>query len=246
VDYFRVFGCKCFILNKKSKSSKFAPKVDEGFLLGYATNEHGYRVFNEATSQIEIAVDVTFDESDGSQKEQVNAETLGKEEPSHQVIKKLAIGEVKPVEDEDDDMHVQIPHDPNMHHGSTNTHGDASTSRRGHDSREQARQDPPQAQGDNQGGDQDNQDNEDEDDGPIQTRTIIPHPRVHQSIQRDHPVDSMLGDIQRGVTTRSCLVAFCEHYSFVSSKLPEKVEDALKGPDWGDGHARRVEQLHQE
>jgi len=35
VDYFRVFGCKCFILNKKVKSSKFAPRVDEGFLLGY-------------------------------------------------------------------------------------------------------------------------------------------------------------------------------------------------------------------
>jgi hypothetical protein len=33
VHYFQVFGCKCFILNKKSKSSKFAPKVDEGFLL---------------------------------------------------------------------------------------------------------------------------------------------------------------------------------------------------------------------
>jgi hypothetical protein len=183
---------------------------------------------------------VTFDESDGSQKEQVNAEILGKEEPSHQVIKKLATGEVIPVEDEDDDVHVQIPHDPNMHHGSTNAHGDASTSRRGHDSREQASQDSPQAQGDNQGGDQENQDldppinqdNEDEDDGPIQTRSTIPHPRVHQSIQRDHPVDSILGDIQRGITTRSRLVAFCEHYSFVSSKFPEKVEDALKDPDW--------------
>ena len=33
VSYFRVFGCKCFILNKKPKTSKFAPKVDEGFLL---------------------------------------------------------------------------------------------------------------------------------------------------------------------------------------------------------------------
>ena len=31
VFYFRVFGCKCFILNKKPKTSKFAPKVDEGF-----------------------------------------------------------------------------------------------------------------------------------------------------------------------------------------------------------------------
>jgi len=146
LDYFRVFGCKCFILNKKSKSSKFAPKVGEGFLLAYATNEHGDRVFNETTGQIEIAIDSTFDESDGSQKEQVNAEILGKDKPSYQVIKKLATSEVKPIEEEEDDAHMQIPCDPNLHHGSTNAHDDASTSIRGHDSREQVSQDPPQAQ----------------------------------------------------------------------------------------------------
>jgi transposase InsO family protein len=44
VSYFKFFGSKCFILNKKPKNSKFAPKVDEGFLLGYASNAHGYRV----------------------------------------------------------------------------------------------------------------------------------------------------------------------------------------------------------
>ena len=38
VHYFRVFGSKCFILNKKSKSSMFAPKVDEGFMVMVLTN----------------------------------------------------------------------------------------------------------------------------------------------------------------------------------------------------------------
>ena len=66
VSYFRVFGCKCFILNKKPKTSKFAPKVDEGFLLGYGSNEHAYHVFNKIFGRVEIAVDVTFDESNGS------------------------------------------------------------------------------------------------------------------------------------------------------------------------------------
>jgi hypothetical protein len=28
-----------------------------------------------------------------------------------------------------------------------------------------------------------------------------PHPRVHQAIQRDHPVNSILDDIHKGVTT---------------------------------------------
>jgi transposase InsO family protein len=56
VHYFRVFKSKCFILNKKIKSSKFAPKVNEGFLLGYGTNEHAYRVFHKTTSCVEVMV----------------------------------------------------------------------------------------------------------------------------------------------------------------------------------------------
>ena len=67
VHYFRVFSCKCYILNKKVKSSKFAPKVDEGFLFGYGTNKHAYRVFNKTTGVVETTIDVKFDESNGSQ-----------------------------------------------------------------------------------------------------------------------------------------------------------------------------------
>jgi transposase InsO family protein len=66
VSYFRVFGSKCFILNKKPKNSKFAPKVDDGFLLGYALNAHGYRVFSKTSNCVRIACDMTFDESNGS------------------------------------------------------------------------------------------------------------------------------------------------------------------------------------
>jgi len=54
------------------------------------------------------------------------------------VIKKLAASEMKPIEEEEDDAHMQICHDPNLHHGSINAHDDASTLRRVHDSREQA------------------------------------------------------------------------------------------------------------
>jgi hypothetical protein len=72
VHYFRVFGCKCFILNKKPKASKFASNVDEGFLIGYGTNEHDYRVFNKTTGCVETTIDVKFDESNGSQREQVS------------------------------------------------------------------------------------------------------------------------------------------------------------------------------
>ena len=124
-----------FHINKKSKSSKFAPKVDEGFMLGYGTNEHGYHVFNKTTGLIEIMVDVTFDETDSSQKEQVNVEIVGNEEAPHKAIKKLAIGEVKPIEDEDDDNVVHVDLDLTTHHVSSNEHGKASATRNDQDRR---------------------------------------------------------------------------------------------------------------
>jgi hypothetical protein len=45
-------------------------------------------------------------------------------------------------------------------------------------------------------------------------------------------VDQILGDISKGVTTRSHLANFCEHYAFVSSIEPFRVEEALQDPDW--------------
>jgi hypothetical protein len=41
-----------------------------------------------------------------------------------------------------------------------------------------------------------------------------------------------MGVISKGVTTRSRLANFCEHYSFVSSIEPFRVEEALQDPDW--------------
>jgi hypothetical protein len=41
-------------------------------------------------------------------------------------------------------------------------------------------------------------------------------------------VNSILGDIHKGITTRSRVAHFCEHYSFVSSIEPYRVEDALR------------------
>jgi hypothetical protein len=80
-----------------------------------------------------------------------------------------------------------------------------------------------------QGGDEDDQDKED--DQEIRDQRS-PHPRVHQAIQRDHHVNSILGDIHKRVTTRSRVAHFCEHYSFMSFIEPYMIEDVLRDPDW--------------
>jgi hypothetical protein len=107
VSYFRVFGHKCFILNKKSKSSKFASKVDEGIFLGYTSNAHGYRVLNKTTGCVEVTCDLMFDESNGSQVEQVDELCVGKDVPAEKAIRKMAIGEIKPQEEDDEDCEIE-------------------------------------------------------------------------------------------------------------------------------------------
>jgi hypothetical protein len=97
------------------------------------------------------------------------------------------------------------------------------------DEDEDQKDEPPQEEDDDQGGDEGNENKED--DQEIRDQRP-PHPRVHQAIQRDHPINSILGDIHKGVTTRSRVVHLCEHYSFVSSIEPYRIEDALRDPDW--------------
>jgi hypothetical protein len=59
----------------------------------------------------------------------------------------------------------------------------------------------------------------------------VPPTQVRATIQRNHHVDLILGDISKGAMTRSRLANFCEHYSFVSSIEPFRVEEALQDPD---------------
>jgi hypothetical protein len=92
VSYFRVFGSKCFILVKKGRKSKFAPKVVEGFLLGYDSNTRAYRVFNKSTGLVEVSCDIVFNETNGSQVEQVNLDELDDEEAPCVALRNMSIG----------------------------------------------------------------------------------------------------------------------------------------------------------
>jgi hypothetical protein len=92
VLYFRVFGSKCFILVKRERKSKFASKAVEGFLLGYDSNTRAYRVFNKPTGLVEVSCDIVFDETNGSQVEQVDLDELDDEEAPCVALRNMSIG----------------------------------------------------------------------------------------------------------------------------------------------------------
>ncbi|GJV78409.1 retrovirus-related pol polyprotein from transposon TNT 1-94 [Tanacetum coccineum] len=63
LDYFRVFGSKCFILNTKDYLTKFDPKSYEGIFIGYSQNSKAYIILNKHTRKVEESLNMTFDET---------------------------------------------------------------------------------------------------------------------------------------------------------------------------------------
>src|SRR5688572_23027652 len=132
----------------------------------------------------------------------------------------MSIGDVCPKESEEPPNAQDQPSSSTQASPPTQNEDEAQV-----DEVEDQANEPPHDDSNDQGGNANDQDNKDEEPRP-------PHPRVHQPIQRDHPVDTILGDIHKGVTTRSRVAHFCEHYSFVSSVEPHRVEEALQDSVW--------------
>jgi hypothetical protein len=102
VSYIRVFGSKCYILVKKGRHPKFAPKAVEGFFLGYDSNTKMYRVFNKSSGLVEVSSGIVFDETNGSPREQVD--DVDEDEVPTASMRTMAIGDVRPQELQEQDQ----------------------------------------------------------------------------------------------------------------------------------------------
>jgi hypothetical protein len=189
---------------KNGRNSTFAPKAVEGFLLGYDSNIKAYRVFNKSSGLVEVPSDVVFDETNVSPREQVDLDDVDEDDVPTDAIRTMAIGDVRPQEHQEQDQ----PSSSMMVHPPT-----------------QDEEWVPQEEACDQGGAQEEQVVEEE-------APWAPPTQVQATIQRNHPVDQILGDISKGETNHSRRANFCEHYSFVSSIEPFRVEEALLDPDW--------------
>jgi hypothetical protein len=92
ISYFCVLGSKRYILVKKGRHSKFAPKAVEGFLLGYDSNTKAYRVFNKSSGLVDVSSDVVLDETNGSPREQVNLDDVYEDKLPTATMRLMAIG----------------------------------------------------------------------------------------------------------------------------------------------------------
>jgi hypothetical protein len=157
VSYFRFFGSKCFILVKRGRKSKFASKAIEGFLLGYDSNTRAYRVFNKSTGLVEVSCDIVFDETNGSQVEQVDLDELDDEEALCVALRNMSIGDVCPKASEEP---IQAQDQPSSSMQAFPPTQDEDQAQDNED--EDQEDEPPQEEDNNQGGDDNDKDKEDE------------------------------------------------------------------------------------
>ena len=208
-----MFGCKCFIFKKRERLGKFERHCDIGFLVDYASNSKAYRVFNNAIGFIEETCDVEFDKSNSSQEEVIACDDVD-DEPLRELMKKMAIGDIKSKEDDEDMPTTSTPHTslaPQMDQDEEKDEQHLLI----HDIH--ISQEKAQAQA--------------QDVGPPQDTPQ--EPQVKQThISKDQPIDLIIGSPSKGVRTCFQYASFCEHYSFVSCVDPTHVEEALKDPDW--------------
>ncbi|KAJ9564242.1 hypothetical protein OSB04_000208 [Centaurea solstitialis] len=61
IGHFRVFGCRCFMMNDREDRHKLQAKSDEAIFIGYSKNSIAYRVYNKRTKMVLESMNVKFD-----------------------------------------------------------------------------------------------------------------------------------------------------------------------------------------
>jgi hypothetical protein len=223
ISYFRVFGCKCFIFKQRKHLGKFESRVDEGILVGYSSNSKAYRVFNNSTRVIEETCDVEFDESNGSRGDGFCCNDVGKE-PLREAMKKMAISDIKPKED--DDFY-------SIHENSSSDDDDNDDQPRRPTS-SPTRQDSPFSSQEPPPISQDTQDQVEETE-EVQSQNYPTSTTFGRRTRTstNHPIDLVLGDSKGGTRTRRKQYAsFCKHHDFVSFVEHTTIDEALREPYW--------------
>jgi hypothetical protein len=172
---------------------------------------------------IEETCDVEFDETNGSQGDGFCCDDVGKK-PLREAMKKTAIGDIKPKENDDSHSIHEDSSDDDDDNDDPPRRPPTSPTRQ---DRPSSSQEPPPIS-------QDTQDQV-EGMGEVQSQddptSTIFGKRTRTST--NHPIDLVLGDPKGGTRTRRKQYAsFCKHHVFVSFVEPTTIDEALGESDW--------------
>ncbi|KAD3066742.1 hypothetical protein E3N88_34622 [Mikania micrantha] len=239
ISFFKVFGCPCFILNTKVSLSKFAAKVDSGYFVGYSQTSKAYRAFNLRTKIIEESIDVKFNELASTSSFPSAPDDLFDLE-SFSFIP--SISSSSPSSES-----CQTSEDlSSIEEGSVSKFFTSSPSHQ-INSQEANSQNPDNLTSTPLSPVLDNVSVDIPDHilnshlenslSPIENSPVSYVASSNNCLDiipfnKNHPLEQILGDLSKGVQTRSQISNFCLHAAFLSQTKPSKYQEALKDNNW--------------
>nr|GFA93922.1 putative ribonuclease H-like domain-containing protein [Tanacetum cinerariifolium] len=245
IKFFRVFGCRCYLLNDYEDVGNLKAKRDIGVFVGYSKESAAFRIYNKRTlSQVDEAskkdledffqdyYDEYFDSSKVLKSSTTNVETPINEEVFHEVSESFQ-GESSSSSLNDDVQHsleeVILP--------SLNTQSipinmvpngnEASTSHNVFNQRlEDAYFDTSTSFHD-----------------PSNVHTFYQHYPHEKKWTKDHLLHKIIGDPKTSVRTRGQLANSFLFSCMLSSIDPANVAKALRGADWVSAMQEELDQF---
>nr|GFA78412.1 putative ribonuclease H-like domain-containing protein [Tanacetum cinerariifolium] len=249
LSFFHVFGALCYPTNDSENLSKLQPKADIEIFIGYAPTKKAFRIYNQRTRRIVETIHVDFDELTAMAFEQSSlGPALNEMNPGI-----ISSGLVQKTSPSTSYVLLPSPHaDSTCSHSSTTVDQDAPSPSKSHTTTEIQSSVIPQDVGD------DNLDMEVAHMGNdplfgvpipevtsaqssstaspqsiVQTNHLIPH---HNSKwTKDHPLNNIIGQLSRPVSTRLQLheqALFCYYDAFLTSVEPKTYKEALTQSCW--------------
>nr|GFA31932.1 hypothetical protein [Tanacetum cinerariifolium] len=223
IKFFRVFGCRCYLLNDYDDVGKLKEKGDIGMFVGYSKESAAFRIYSKRTRKIHESVNVNFDEISEMASKQFSLEpvTSNEEEVFHESSESFqeessSFSLNDNVQQSSDEVGVPLSNTQSISNNMIPNVDEASTLH--------------------------NVFNERLEDSYFDASTTFHDPsNVHTFYQpyphekkwtKDHSLHKIIGDTKSCVRTRGQLANSCLFSCLLSSIEPVNVAEALRDADW--------------
>nr|GFA07227.1 hypothetical protein [Tanacetum cinerariifolium] len=243
INFFRVFRCRCYLLNDYEDVRKLKARGDIGVFVGYSKKSAAFRIYNKQTRKIHESVNVNFDEISEMASKQFSLE------PDHEIS--------------DSEFETSINEEV-FHEVSESFQGESSSSSLNDDvqqSPEEVILPPSNTQsipnnmipnGD-EASTSYNVFNEQLEDASFDESTSFHDPSNVQTFYqpypyekkwtKDHSLHKIIGDPKSSVRTRGQLANSCLFSCLLSSIESANVDEALRDADWVSAMQEELDQF---
>nr|GEY37467.1 integrase, catalytic region, zinc finger, CCHC-type, peptidase aspartic, catalytic [Tanacetum cinerariifolium] len=265
IKFFRVFGCRCCLLNDYDDAGKLKAKGDIAVFVGYSKEFTAFRIYNKRTRKIHESVNVNFDEISEMASKQFSLE------PGLSILNEtrkssnLSVSQVSETSKKDLEDLFQKFYDERSFYESSQSFQEESFSSSLNDDVHQSLEELTDPSSNTQSVSNNMVPNVDEartknnvfnerlKDAYFDASTSFHDPsNVHTFYQsypheknwtKDHPLHKIIGDPKSSVRTRGQLANSCLFSCLLSSIEPANVAEALKDANWVSAMQEELDQF---